>query len=87
MGFASSYIYSYDDSDEECVSDEELDHGLSARYSKNRSRRPFEIFCWNKNGCYTRGAICNAPEVDSNYLIISSKRYEVLDLDRMVPFN
>ena len=31
MDFASSYVYSYDNSDEECVSDDELDHGLSAR--------------------------------------------------------
>ena len=31
MDFASSHVYAYDNSDEECISDEELEYGMSAR--------------------------------------------------------
>ena len=48
MDFASSYVYSYDNSDEECVSDDELDHGLSARY--HRCNHSFVIFRRSNNG-------------------------------------
>ncbi len=31
MEFASTYVLAYDESDEEVVSDEELEHGMTAR--------------------------------------------------------
>ena len=61
MDFASSYIYSYDNSDEECVSDEELEHqqkqgafgGIQSRHA-----RPNDVtgISWNKQ-CASGGYV------------------------------
>ncbi len=41
MNFASTHVYTYDLSDEECVSEDELEHGMSARFEKKKKKKNF----------------------------------------------